>query len=253
MERQTCDQKGPVVNNAFYDELGSCWYEGINHPITLLRAENAVRNPWIAHIVAAHYARAVRILDVGCGGGLLSNFLAEQGHTVTGIDLSAPSLQVAKERDKTQRVDYIRADALNLPFEQESFDVVCAMDILEHVAQPEQLIAQASRVLKPGGLFFFHTFNRNLLSYLLIIKGVEWFIPNVPKHLHLYSFFIKPQELCKACLQSHLTVQQMRGLHPKFSTALLSLPFTKKMLPDVSFCFSKTLLTGYCGFASKEF
>lgn len=249
MERQACAQKRQLVNNAFYDDLGSSWYEGINHPIALLRAENAVRNPWIADTII----KPSKVLDVGCGGGLLSNFLAKKGHTVTGIDLSESSLKVAKERDETKSVNYIRADALDLPFEEHSFDVVCAMDILEHVEHPDLLIAQAARVLKPGGLFFFHTFNRNWLSYLLIIKGVEWFIPNVPKNLHLYPFFIKPQELCKACLHVGLNVQEMKGLHPKFSLSLLSLPFKKKISPEVLFCFSKTLLTGYCGFSSKEF
>jgi len=249
MERETCTSQ---INNSFYDELHDLWYTATNHPVALLRAENSVRNPWIIKKVEETFKSPVEILDVGCGAGLLTNALALEGHAVTGIDLSIQSLRVAQKRDVTQKVHYLTANAYNLPFSKKSFDVVCAMDILEHVESPEKLIEEASRVLKPNGLFFFHTFNRNFLSYLLIIKGVDWFVANAPKNMHVYPLFIKPKELTALCKKNSLEVEEMRGFRPCFNRALLQMVFTRKVPHDFSFCFSKNLLTGYSGVAFKN-
>lgn len=249
MERQT---RAAQINNAFYDELHDLWYTASNHPVALLRAENSVRNPWIAKTVEEKFRSPVEILDIGCGAGLLTNALALNGHSVTGIDLSEQSLKIAQKRDTTQKVAYLPANAYNLPFQEKMFDVVCAMDILEHVESPEKLIAEASRVLKPNGLFFFHTFNRNFLSYLLIIKGVDWFVSNAPKNMHIYPLFIKPKELTILCERNALIVQKMHGFRPCFNTALFRMIFTRKVPHDFAFCFSKNLSTGYSGVAQKN-
>ena len=247
MERQTGSQ---TINNEFYDHLHDDWYSKLNHPVALLRAENKVRNPWISQEIKNHFSRKISLLDVGCGAGFLTNALAKE-HTVTGIDLSEQSLEVAKRKDETKTVRYLHANAYKLPFEDASFDVVCAMDILEHVDNPNQLIHEASRVLKKGGLFFFHTFNRNLLSYLIIIKGVDWFIQNAPKNMHIYPLFIKPKELTTLCKKNSLQVTQIIGLRPEINTAFFKLLLTRKVPADFSFCFSKNLLTGYCGISQK--
>jgi len=248
MERQACTTQ---INNAFYDELHDLWYTAHDHPVALLRAENSVRNPWIIESIQKHSSSPLEILDVGCGAGLLTNELSLKNHRVTGIDLSEQSLKIANKKDVTQKVRYLPANAYNLPFSDKSFDIVCAMDILEHVEEPEKLIAEASRVLRPGGLFFFHTFNRNFLSYLLIIKGVDWFVPNAPKNMHVYPLFIKPKELKILCQRQDLTIEQMRGFRPCFNKALLRLIFTRKIPHDFSFCFSKNLISGYSGIAQK--
>ncbi len=246
MEKQA-DRK--TINNDFYEELGDQWYTAFDHPIALLRAENAVRIPWILKEIGKNKT----VLDVGCGGGLLTNALAKEGHTVFGIDLSSTSLEMAKQHDETKRVSYTTANAYSLPYPDKSFDVVCAMDVLEHVDHPSKLISEASRVLKPGGLFFFHTFNRNLLSYLLVIKGVEWCVPNVPKNMHVYHLFIKPDELAKMCLENELQIKKMDGFRPQiFSWAAIQMLFTRKISPKFSFCFSKNLSSGYCGYAQKN-
>jgi 2-polyprenyl-6-hydroxyphenyl methylase/3-demethylubiquinone-9 3-methyltransferase len=245
MERQTRSQ---TINNDFYEELADGWYTSCDHPIALLRAENRVRIPWIIQNIAPNQT----ILDVGCGAGLLTNALAKEGHKVYGIDLSASSLDAAKKRDQTFTVSYQQANGYSLPFQDQMFDVVCAMDVLEHVEDPARLILEASRVLKPNGLFFFHTFNRNFLSYLLVIKGVEWFVPNTPKNMHVYPLFIKPDELKKLCLAQDLHVVKMEGFAPKiFTKATLKMLFQRKVPSDFSFCFSKSLATGYCGWAQK--
>ncbi|MEN9344056.1 MAG: hypothetical protein RLZZ453_843 [Chlamydiota bacterium] len=249
MERQRSTQ---AVNNDFYDELGSNWYASFDHPIALLRAENKVRNPWVEQEIFKRCGRNVSVLDIGCGAGFLTNALALQGHQVVGIDLSEKSLEIARLSDQTKSVEYIAANAASLPFKENFFDVVCAMDVLEHVPSPEKLIEQASSVLKPGGLFFFHTFNRNVFSYLFIIKCMEWFVPNTPERLHVYSSFIKPKELKAFCEKEGLRVDCLRGFVPKWSMDLLTLPFRKKIPESLSFCFSKSCLTGYSGIAIKQ-
>ncbi len=239
-----------VINNRFYDDLHAAWYEENNHPIALLRAENQARNPWIIKTIHDYGKEQANVLDIGCGGGLLTNALACAGHRVKGIDLSQTSLDQAKQRDQTQSVEYLRCDAEQLPFEAATFDVVCAMDFLEHVENPEKIIAEASRVLKPGGLFFFHTFNRNVLSYLLVIKGVEWLVPNTPEEMHIYRLFIRPDELQKLCLKAGLRIQSIQGLMPDLRRASFwkSL-FRRRISPDFPFTFTSSAKVGYLGFA----
>ena len=153
------------VNNEIYHELGDRWYTAKDDPVALLRAESRARNPWIvAEIRAAFPNKSPNVLDLGCGGGFLSNELARQGFDVTGLDASVQSLEIARRFDSTGRVHYQEGDALQLHYASNSFQVVTAMDFLEHVDRPDLVIAQASRVLINGGMFFFHTFNRNLFS-----------------------------------------------------------------------------------------
>lgn len=242
-----------IINNAFYDDLQEEWMHREDHPIALLRAENAVRNPWIAETIQKKGKKSCHILDVGCGGGLLANYLALQNHQVCGIDLSETSLAIAKRYDVTKTVEYKQASAYALPYPDGHFDVVTAMDLLEHVEDPKKVIAESARVLKKGGLFFFHTFNRNILSYLLIIKGVEWFIPHAPQNMHVYPLFIKPKELIGYCESSELSVQEMQGLRPSFGASfLLKWLKLKKLAPSLQFTFCPSLLTGYSGYAIKK-
>jgi len=236
------------INNEFYNELGEEWLDRSDHPVALLRAENALRAPWIAEEIRKQVGSHAKVLDVGCGAGLLTNSLSLKGFATTGIDISESSLAVAKKSDTTNQVNYFHANAYSLPFQNESFDVVCAMDILEHVEVPTLLIAEAARVLKPDGIFFFHTFNRNLL-----IKGVEWFVRNTPPNLHVYPLFIKPHELEEQLATYKLKATTWRGFKPKiFTKSLFKLITTRNVPHDFSFEFSNSLLTGYCGIAVKH-
>ncbi len=236
------------INNEFYDTLHEKWVEAEDHPIALLRAENRTRNPWIHKNIPANSS----ILDIGCGGGFLTNYLAQNGHSVHGIDLSAQSLEVAKKTDSTNSVTYLQANATSLPFADNSFDVVSAMDILEHIENPESLISEASRVLKPNGLFFFHTFNRNFFSYLLAIKGIGWFVKNSPPDLHVYPLFIKPKELQDLLTKHNLTIHTQLGLKPDiFTFSFWKMIFTRTVSEKFSFTFTPSLTTGYLGYAKK--
>ena len=240
------------VNNQIYRALGDRWYGAQDDPIALLRAESRLRNPWIAReLKHAFGERPCQVLDVGCGAGFLSNHLAALGHRVTGLDASAEALQVAALHDSSGSVRYRQGDALRLPFADGSFDAVCAMDFLEHVESPEQVIAEAARVLAPDGLFFFHTFNRNALAWLVVIKGVEWFVRNTPRNLHVLRLFLKPAEVRAACSRHGLGALELRGVRPQLGLPFWRMLLTRRVADDFGFVFSASTQLGYSGLARK--
>lgn len=240
-----------TVNNALYDALGERWYTAQDDPVALLRAEGRLRNPWIAAEIAARCGEGVAVLDIGCGGGFLSNELARAGFAVTGLDRSAESLAVARAYDATGGVRYEVGDALALPYPDRSFSAVCAMDFLEHVEHPAAVIREAARVLRPGGLFFASTFNRNWLSWLVVIKGVEWFVRNTPPNMHILRLFITPAEMRRHCAAAGLTDVTFRGMRPCVDRAFWRMLRTRVVPPDFAFRFTSALTTGYLVRAAK--
>lgn len=240
------------VNNAIYDELGERWYAADDDPVALLRAESRLRNPWVAEHILRECGHGVSVLDVGCGAGFLSNHLALAGFKVTGVDASRASIDVATRHDSTRTARYQLGDALALPFADASFDVVCAMDFLEHVEEPARAVTEMARVLKPGGVFFFHTFNRNPLAWLVVIKGVEWFVKNTPRHMHILRLFIKPRELERMCNVNGLSVKVLHGSEPVvFSWAFWRMLLTRVVPRDFRFRFSQSTLLAYTGYAKR--
>ena len=242
----------PPVNNDIYIALGEDWYAAADSPVALLRAESKLLNPWVAAEMTAKLGeRRCRILDVGCGAGFLANHLGAFGHDVTGLDLSDDALAVAARHDPRHTVHYQKGDALNLPFADASFDVVCAMDFLEHVEAPERAIAEAARVLRPSGLFFFHTFNRNFLAWLVIIKGVEWFVRNTPPRLHVLRLFLKPTEVAAMCRAHGLGDLELRGLRPRVGRPFWRMLLTGTVPAGFGFRFTRGTRLGFVGCARK--
>lgn len=245
------------VNNTFYDTLGARWYEANDDPVALLRAEGRLKNPWVENRIRHNFnsitqINQLRILDVGCGAGFLANSLSEAKFKVVGVDLAYGALQVAKQQDKIGTTCFALADAYRLPFPDQCFDVVTSMDFLEHVENPEQVIAEISRVLKSNGLFFFHTFNRNLLAWFVVIKGVEWFVKNTPKHMHVLPLFIKPEELMNYGRQQGLETLEVKGIMPDISKwAFWKLLLTREVPREFSFRFTPSLTISYLGYAKK--
>jgi 2-polyprenyl-6-hydroxyphenyl methylase/3-demethylubiquinone-9 3-methyltransferase len=245
--------KNGQVNNAIYHQLGERWYTAQDDPVALLRAESRTRNPWIAgNIRQAFPSGEVKVLDIGCGGGFLSNYLAKSGFTVTGVDAAAESLMIAQRYDATDDVDYVLGDAHHLPYANGAFQAACAMDFLEHVDDPKAIVAEAARILQPGGLFYFSTFNRNFMSWLFGIKGVEWVVRNTPPRMHELSYFIKPAELRTMCEESGLRVNELRGFMPRFNRAFWHLLVTGVVADDFTFQFIRHTLIGYIGMAVKS-
>jgi 2-polyprenyl-6-hydroxyphenyl methylase/3-demethylubiquinone-9 3-methyltransferase len=169
---------------------------------------------------------------------------------VHGLDASGDSLAVAGHHDRTGLVNYVLGDALQLPYPDASFDAVCAMDFLEHVEDPARVIKEAARVLRPNGVFFFHTFNRNWLAWLVVIKGVEWFVRNTPPDLHALRLFLKPSEVVRYCAAAGLATREVKGSAPViFSRAFWRLLRTGVVPQDFRFQFVRSTLLGYTGYA----
>ena len=240
------------MNNATYAQLGARWYEAQDDPVALLRAEARHRNPWVAEWIARTFgARPCSLLDIGCGAGFLSNDMAARGHRAVGIDAAPEALAVAARHDRTRTARYLPGDAQRLPFAAGTFDVVCAMDLLEHVDRPEQVIAEAARVLAPSGLFFFHTFNRNPLAWLVVIKGVEWFVKNTPRDMHVLDAFLKPSEVRAMCRSHGLEPREVNGSRPRFDRAMWRMLRTGAVPPELSFTFTRSTALAYTGVAQR--
>jgi 2-polyprenyl-6-hydroxyphenyl methylase/3-demethylubiquinone-9 3-methyltransferase len=143
-------------------------------------------------------------------------------------------------------------DAYHLPYGDGALQAACAMDFLEHVDEPGRVLAEAARILQPGGLFFFATFNRNFISWLFGIKGVEWFVKNTPPRLHELSHFIKPSELRAMCEENGLRIKELRGFAPQINRAFWRLLVTGVVADDFAFQFVRHTLTGYIGMAVKR-
>lgn len=155
------------------------------------------------------------VLDVGCGGGILSESMAEKGAHVTGIDLGEKALKVARlhQLESGAKVDYRLIAVEELAKQQpESFDVVTCMEMLEHVPDPAAIINACARLVKPGGAVFFSTINRNPKAYLFAVIGAEYVLNMLPKGTHEYEKFIKPSELSAWVRQSGLSVDELKGM-----------------------------------------
>tara|TARA_Y100000385_G_scaffold225371_1_gene235783 strand:- start:168 stop:905 length:738 start_codon:yes stop_codon:yes gene_type:complete len=241
------------VNNDYYNHLGDKWYDADNDPIAVLRVEQDAKNPWVSKVIEKYFGQTeIQIADIGCGAGFLTNHLAKTYRNINGVDASESSLTVARRKDSTKNVNYILGDAYKLPFDDNSMDIVCAMDFLEHVERPEAVISECSRILKTGGIFFFHTFNRNILSWLIVIKFMEWFVPNTPKNLHVLHLFIKPSELKKMMLIHNLKKQSLVGLGPRFNLGFLKSIFYRKVMPGFQFKVGGPTTLGYMGYSLKK-
>jgi 2-polyprenyl-6-hydroxyphenyl methylase/3-demethylubiquinone-9 3-methyltransferase len=174
---------------------------------------NPLRLDWIDDLTPL---KGLRVLDVGCGGGILADSMARKGATVLGIDLAGKALKVAQLHAleaQTQGVEYREVSAEALAVEQPgSFDVVTCMEMLEHVPDPSLVVKACAALVKPGGHVFFSTINRNAKAFLFAIVGAEYVLNMLPRGTHEYAKLIKPSELASSCRAAGLNFMQTRGM-----------------------------------------
>ena len=194
-----------------FSQLAHRWWDP-NSEFKPLHDINPLRLDW----VDAHAGLAgKKVLDVGCGGGLLSEGMSDKGATVTGIDLSDKALGVARLHllESGRSVDYRKISAEELAAEQPaSYDVVTCMEMLEHVPNPASTIAACAALVKPGGHVFFSTINRNPKAYLFAVVGAEYVLKLLPKGTHDYAKFIKPSELSRWAKSVGLEPDELIGM-----------------------------------------
>ncbi len=194
-----------------FGELAHRWWDP-NSEFKPLHDINPLRLDWIDQAIGL---RGKRILDVGCGGGLLSEGMAVRGAEVTGIDLSEKPLGVARLHllESGQKVDYRKISAEQMAEEKPgAFDAVTCLEMLEHVPDPASIVASCARLVKPGGQVFFSTLNRNPKAYLFAVIGAEYVLQMLPRGTHDFARFIKPSELTRWCKQSGLEPDELIGM-----------------------------------------
>jgi 2-polyprenyl-6-hydroxyphenyl methylase/3-demethylubiquinone-9 3-methyltransferase len=195
-----------------FGELAHRWWDP-NSEFKPLHDINPLRLDWIERSVGS--LKGKRVLDVGCGGGLLSEGMAARGAEVTGIDLSDKPLGVARLHllESGQEVTYRKISAEELAAEMpDSFDLVTCMEMLEHVPNPSSTITACARLAKPGAPVFFSTLNRNPKAYLLAVIGAEYILKMLPKGTHDYAKFIKPSELARWAKLGQLDPVELIGM-----------------------------------------
>jgi len=197
---------------AKFSDLAHRWWD-TESEFRPLHQINPLRLAWIDGLADI---AGKRVLDVGCGGGILTDSMARKGAEVTGIDLSSKALGVA-------RLHALEAATLNVSYEEISaedlakdrpgaFDVVTCMEMLEHVPDPSSVVRACHALVKPGGWVFFSTINRNPKSFLFAIVGAEYVLGMLPRGTHEYAKLIRPSELARFCREAGLELQHSRGM-----------------------------------------
>ena len=208
---------------AKFSALAHRWWD----PTSEFRPLHEINPLRLAHIERlAGGLSGKRIVDVGCGGGILAEAMAAKGATVTGIDLADKPLKVAMlhRMETASAVDYRLVSAEDLAGESPgAFDMVTCMEMLEHVPDPPSIVSACAKLVKPGGLVFFSTINRNAKSFAFAIVGAEYVLGLLPKGTHEYARFIRPSELSRACRDAGLEVCDLTGMTYNPLTKIYSL------------------------------
>jgi 2-polyprenyl-6-hydroxyphenyl methylase/3-demethylubiquinone-9 3-methyltransferase len=196
---------------AKFEKLASRWWDR-NSEFKPLHDINPLRANWIDKLAPV---AEQTVLDVGCGGGILCEALAQRGAVVTGIDMGEAPLAVGNlhKLESGVEVDYQKSTAEDFAQQHgEAFDTVTCLEMLEHVPDPSSVVAACAAMTKPGGSLFFSTINRNPKSYLFAVIGVEYVLRMLPKGTHEYGKFIRPAELGQWIREAGLEIDEMTGL-----------------------------------------
>lgn len=210
---QTSPQHGNVdpAEIAKFEELAHRWWDR-NSEFKPLHDINPLR---VNYIDERSPLAEKRVVDIGCGGGILSEAMALRGAKVTGIDMGEEPLNVARlhQLESGAKVEYFQTTAEELADDQEGYyDVVTCLEMLEHVPNPASVVRACARLCKPGGHLYFSTINRNPKAFALSIVGAEYILGLLPKGTHEYGKFIRPAELAEWLRENELQLQHMTGL-----------------------------------------
>lgn len=194
-----------------FSELAHRWWDPESE-FKPLHDINPLRLDWIDREVGLV---GKKVLDVGCGGGILAESMAARGALVTGIDLSDKALSVARLHllESGQKVDYRKISAEELAAGMpDAFDIVTCLEMLEHVPDPTSTVRACARLVRPGGRVFFSTINRNPKAYLFAVVGAEYVLNLLPRGTHDYTRFIRPAELARYCRDAGLAGEEVIGM-----------------------------------------
>jgi len=205
-----------------FDALAATWWDA-DGPMRPLHRLNPVRLGFVRDHLCRHFDRpantldplaGVTVLDIGCGGGLISEPLARLGARVTGVDASADAIAVARAHAEQNglAIDYRTGDAAALVADAAKFDAVVALEIIEHVADPEQFLKMLTHLVEPGGAVVLSTLNRTVRSFLEAIVGAEYVLRWLPKGTHQWDKFLRPSELVRPLRQAGVRVTDIAGL-----------------------------------------
>ena len=208
----------PKINNQLYDLPGNPWWDENSNLYLLKTMVNPWRVPYFEKIISDTFQdnlSGIQLLDIGCGGGYLTEEYARFGLQTTGIDISAPSIEAAINHadEEGLQIKYQVGSATDLEFGDKSFDVVSCCDVLEHIENWPDAIAEITRVLRPGGVFLFDTINRTVISYLTMIFGLEIFpLTRIfTPQTHVWRMFISPDRLSRELRKHGWTVTKLSG------------------------------------------
>jgi len=203
-----------------FNRLSATWWDS-RGPMRPLHVVNALRLNYLVEQIASHLGRdsasalsGLRILDVGCGGGLMSEALALMDAQVVGVDASPGNVAAARLHAQSHNVtvDYRLGEPAEVLAPEERFDVVLALEVVEHVSDVPAFLATAAALLAPGGMLFVSTIDRTFKSFVVAIIGAEYLLRVLPRGTHQWSMFVRPQELSSALDPSHLQIRDLRGM-----------------------------------------
>jgi 2-polyprenyl-6-hydroxyphenyl methylase/3-demethylubiquinone-9 3-methyltransferase len=203
-----------------FDKLSAKWWD-TSGEFKMLHEINPLRLDFIEDKIRQHFIlsnhesfKNIDILDVGCGGGLISVPLVKMSANVTAIDASPNNIKAAKAytQQHNLNINYQNSTVEELLLNPQKFDVIVCLEVIEHVANVDEFVANLAKLLKPGGMMILSTISRNIKSYLLAIIAAEYVLGWVPKRTHDHSKFLKPSELSSLLAKLNLRFQELRGL-----------------------------------------